>query len=241
MMSTTLEATTTTGPQARHPQANRPIDTTRPICSPWVDARRPSTAAEERRFRDRLFDMSSPAPVHEVRRADITALLTALRSGLDVEQLLARAPGLRPARLATAYDLLDSRRAASVSAWQSIVASTSADALDEHGDLAAMLVPRAVALLIAARRLGADSYARTLDELGHATRVAARTADDLEARYATLARDDDQSAATVGGLLCAPDGSAMAERFDYLAARVMMLSSMRVAALLDGVDELRTT
>ncbi len=238
-MSTTLEVPTTDR-HAQTTEQSQPVRTIRPIWSPWADARRPSTAAEERRFRDRLADMTGPAPIREGRRADITALLNALRSGIDVEQLLVRAPGLKPARLAAAYDLLDDRRVASVHAWQMIAASTAPEALDEHGALAAMLVPRGLTLLAEARRLGLDSYARTLEEVRRAIRAAARTADDLEIQLNALAGDEDgQRAADVGRLLCAPHGSAIAERLDYLAVRVTMLSSRRVAALIDESSEFR--
>ena len=56
----------------------------------------------------------------EARRGDMTALLNALRCGLDAADLLGRAPGLRPDRLIVAHAALDARRREAVAAWQRI-------------------------------------------------------------------------------------------------------------------------
>lgn len=235
-MSITLDASTT-GEQVRDSigtralRSSRPLGASKPIWSPWADATRPSTTTEERRFRARLAAMTDPAPREEVRRADITALVNALRSGLDADQLLDRAPGLRPARLAAGYDLLDERRLASTAAWNRIVASAAPDAFDHSRDLAAMLIPRCVARLDAAQHAGAGTYARTLDEMRQYVNADSTAAAEVEARY------DELASIEVGRLLYAPRADGIAARPGYLASRLTMLSSVRVAALLGDRPE----
>ncbi len=240
-MSITLDASTT-GDQIRSNigiralRRSRPLRTNAPIWSPWADATRPSTTTEERQFRARLAATADPAPTEEVRRADITALVNALRSGLDADQLLVRAPGLQPARLAAAYDLLDERRLASVLAWNKIAASAHPDALDGSRVLAAMLIPRCVARLEAARRAGPDAYALSLDEMRNYVDADSYAAAEVEDRYDAVAADDVASI-EVGRLLYAPNADGIAARPGYLASRLTMLSSVRVAALLGDRPE----
>ncbi|WP_420452473.1 hypothetical protein [Ilumatobacter sp.] len=235
-MTTTLTRTPVR-PLGHDPARTRQVATSRqhrpgaPVWSPWADSRRPATVAEEIALRARLVTLSGSTtiPFSDVRRADVTAVLNALRCGASADELLARAPGLRPAALATACDELDRRRAGSAAAWRAIEADGSPDALDAHAHGAALLLPRLVAILDGVRVTDPASYGRVLAELVDSVAAAAAHAATIEARLSAAAPD---GAPTVGRLLYEPRGDGLSNWPTHLPERLTTLSPARVGALL---------
>ena len=220
-------------PVARATGRRAPRCAPAPIWSPWHDAGRPCTAAEERRFVDRLRHLARGADVafDDVRRADVTAMLNALRCGVAADELLERAPGLRPGALVAAHDELDRRRAAAADAWRAIVADGRPEALDAHAERAALLLPRLVTVLDGVRRTEPGRYADVLDELDRSVAVAADAAGSVEERLAATARLAADSR-RLGRLLYEARGHGVSGWPTHLAERVTTLSPARVAALL---------
>ena len=120
--------------------------------SPWGSRERPATAAEEALFVDRLRQMTARPSQGRVggvafQRYDITAVVTALRNGVTVDEMFRSAPGLRPESIAAAYDHVDQIRRNAVDAWETLVARPTAATLLEVGDRAMVLIPAIISRL----------------------------------------------------------------------------------------------
>jgi hypothetical protein len=197
--------------------------------SPWVDARPVATSAAEARFVADLARRCEARPAPHTR-ADVTAVLNALRSGLALDELLERAPGLRPGRLYGAHLTLDTHRASAVEAWEVLASHPTVDHLERLGADAARAVP------VLVNRLRA---AATIDP-ALLPRVAAQLVDDVARTRSTIARTeseldrclDDDVAAEIGRTLYDPTGDCLFARNDHLPTRVGALVPRRVAALL---------
>ncbi len=171
------------------------------------------------------------API-EARRGDMTALLNALRCGLDAPDLFGRAPGLRPDRLIAAHAALDARRREAVEAWRLHRFHTDLSrCLATWGDTAAALVPVVIGRLRDAR----DHDTAELESL-----VAACASDiDRVGRLAASVERDmsdpgvpPRRRAALAGLLFGGAGAGLWHHECYLAQRVGSLVPVRVAALL---------
>jgi hypothetical protein len=165
------------------------------------------------------------------RRGDMTAILNALRCGLDAPDLFGRAPGLRPERLLAAHAALDARRREAVSAWRVIASDPTSECLATWGDTAAALVP----VVIGRLRDVPDVDAAELEAL-----VAACAADiDRVGRLAASVERDMSEPGTpprrragLAALLYGSASSGLWHHECYLAQRVGSLVPVRVAALL---------
>jgi hypothetical protein len=172
----------------------------------------------------------SLAPI-EARRGDMTALLNALRCGIDAPDLFDRAPGLRPDRLIAAHAALDARRREAVEAWRLIASTPTSECVAAWGDTAAALVPVVIGRLREAR----DHDHAELESL-----VAACASDiDRVGRLAASVERDMSDAgvpprrrAALAGLLFGGAGAGLWHHECYLAQRVGSLVPVRVAALL---------
>ena len=200
----------------------------------WPGREWPASGDEERALLAGL-ELRAPgtealAPT-EARRGDMTALLNALRCGLDAADLLGRAPGLRPDRLIVAHAALDARRREAVAAWQRIASNPTPESLATWGDTAAALVPVVIARL---HDLG-DVDSAELQSL-----VAACAADiDRVGRLAASVEHDmsdpgvpPRRRAALAALLFGGAGAGLWHHECYLAQRVGSLVPVRVAALL---------
>ena len=200
----------------------------------WPGREWPASEDEERAL---LADLELRAPGAEApsgieaRRGDMTALLNALRCGLDAADLFRRAPGLRPDRLIAAHAALDAHRREAVEAWRRIASTPTSECLATWGDTAAALVPVVIGRLRDAR----DVDTAELESL-----VAACAADiDRVGRLAaSVERDMSEQGvpprrrAALAGLLYGGAGTGLWHHECYLAQRVGSLVPVRVAALL---------
>jgi hypothetical protein len=199
---------------------------------PWVTRHWPSTATEEALFvtqLEMLAEQQSHAPMFD--RRDVTALVTALRCGLTVDELLERARGLKPARLLAAHRYLDGERRRGQEAWQAIVADPTAATLAEHGPLAATVLPVIISHLDAIVRRGGQDLAPSI---GAADAEIARTAESvrvLDERLDACVAPSDRGRA-IGTLLYDAYGEGAWSLGTFLAPRVGALVPLRVASLL---------
>lgn len=211
----------------RPPRANQ-------LRHPWADVQHPASAVDEHRFVEQLLAIaacSEPSPGPDFTRTEVTALVNALRGGLDAIDLLRRAPGLVPGRLVAAYEHVEHERATSVAAWEAIVADPTAEVVLRNAPLAARLLPVVVVELA--------EYARRNDaQLARRVQLAAREV----ARVAAVARrlegwmDDPvphaMDATEVGRLLFDLDGPGLWSHNFFLPPRVGALVPVRLAGLL---------
>lgn len=200
----------------------------------WPGREWPASGDEERAF---LADLEHRVQSNESleriepRRGDMTALLNALRCGLDAPDLFVRAPGLRPDRLIVAHMELDARRRGAVLAWQTIASTPTSQCLATWGDTAAALVP----VVIGRLRDVPDVDAAELESL-----VAACAADiDRVGRLAASVERDmsdpgvpPRRRAGLARLLYGGGGAGLWHHECFLAQRVGSLVPVRVAALL---------
>lgn len=212
---------------ARPPRANQ-------LRHPWADVQHPASAAGEQRFVEQLLAIaacSDPVPGHDFTRTEVTALVNALRGGLDAIDLLRRAPGLVPGRLVAAYEHVEHERAVSEAAWAAIVADPVPEVVVQNAPLAARLLPVVVVELA--------EYARRNDpQLARRVQLAEREV----ARVGAVARrlegwmDDPvphaMDSAEVGRLLFDLEGPGLWSHNFFLAPRVGALVPVRLAALL---------
>jgi len=219
----------------------RPNTTTRSkplveLWHPWVSRCWPTTAREEATFVADLSALvvSGGGDVQACRdfdRRDVTALVTAMRCGLMVDELLHRARGLRPARLLAAHRHLELARAAGEEAWRGIVTNPTSAALAHFGPVAATLLPVITSHLDAIDR-------RTPKDLERAVRSAdseiSRTTESvllLEERLDACVAPSDRGRA-IGSLLFDAYGDGAWNLGTFLAPRVGTLVPLRVASLL---------
>lgn len=198
----------------------------------WPGPGAPATTAEEHTFVARLATLAPATggrPAPRERRV-VTAVLNALRCGITVDDLLDRAPGLRPCDLLDAYRDLDRRRRIAVRAWHAMERRRTIDSLTEHGPVAAQLLPVLVARLVTAAEIGG--------ERGVAYAIAAASVDlaataETELRLETaMARRSGAERAAVGRQLYDLYEPGLWSTASYLPTRVGSLVPVRVAALL---------
>ena len=120
--------------------------------SPWGGRERPATAAEEVVFVDRLRQMTARPSQGSTegalfQRYDITAVVTALRHAVTVDEMFRSAPGLRPESIAAAYDHVEALRRDAAAAWRALVAEPTAATLVDVGDRAAAALPAVISRL----------------------------------------------------------------------------------------------
>jgi hypothetical protein len=219
------------------------------LWSPWGGWGRPCTAREEAAFVARLRELAFDDPEHDAstaavyQRRHITALMTGLRNSVTADDLLAKAPGLRPNVLLAAYDDVEAARLEAANAWQVFAADPSADALEDIGPIAAGLLPVVISQLRALRfrRAGdAPALARVVARIAQEIQLTHVRALELEALMQTLP-SDDEAAARVSELLYDGCGDGIWSFGTFLAPRVGTLIPSRLASLLgeEGVTASR--
>ncbi|MEM1334165.1 MAG: hypothetical protein AAGG08_11965, partial [Actinomycetota bacterium] len=121
-------------------------------------------------FRQRLTELGAPADAapsaDRPRRSTITSVVTALRSAITADRLLAVARGLTPQDVAEAYDHLEHLRATSAGAVARLVADPTPESFGrEHGALLPYL-PQMTASLERVATHHPDSFEDAVDHLG---------------------------------------------------------------------------
>lgn len=202
----------------------------------WPGGNAPATAEDEGRFLARLEVLAALAPepgtglpAGSLRR-HVTAVLNALRCGITVDDLLQRAPGLRPTALLAAHRHLDERRTRAVRAWESIGRARTIDALTTHGPVAAQVVPVVVSRLVtAAETAGARGLARAVEAA--MLDMAALDAVCAQLEQAMAAADPVERA-MLGRRLYDLAEPGLWSHDSFLPRRLGVLVPVRVAALL---------
>jgi len=209
------------------------------LWSPWGGIGRPSTAREEAAFVARLRQLTAEhsgtgASRVEYARRHVTALVTGLRNGVSVDDLLAKAPGLRPDVLLAAYDDVDACRCEATEAWNMLVADPSTEMLDAIAPLAAGLLPVVISRL---RTLhvrwtpDASALGRVVARIDEEIRRTQERASELEEILETLPAGSAASE-RVTELLYDGCGDGIWSNGTFLAPRVGTLIPARVASLL---------
>jgi hypothetical protein len=200
---------------------------------PWASRHWPCTGTEEQRFVADLESLAGGPVSADVMhdRRDVTALVTALRSGLTVAELLANARGLKPLRLLAAHRTLETARLAGERAWCSIVEAPTSAALRRFGPIAATLLPVIISHLDAIDHQSnrdLESSIRSVDA------EIARTAQSvllLEERLDQCPAPSDRGR-EIGALLYDGRGEGAWSLGTFLPPRVGTLVPLRVASLL---------
>jgi hypothetical protein len=213
----------------------------RELWNPWTPGGRLGTAGDELRFVAELRLLAATAApraddtvdVHQ--RLDITAVVTALRGGVRVADMLGRAPGLRADLLIAAYEELDDRRSRSELAWRTIVDTADSESLAIHGPVAAKLLPVVIGHLTALRlrRAGDDlAFAEAVRSIDDEISRTVATVEKLEAKLDAGTMSDARQH-QIGELLFDRYGEGAWSLNTFLSPRVGSLISVRVEALLD--------
>ena len=208
------------------------------LWSPWGGRRRPSTAAEERAFVDRLRQLAASEPSagpssQPPRRIDYTVVVTALRNAVTADEMLRIAPGLKGGATVAAYADIDFRRARSVRAWRMLAADSTRSTFEEVGGDAARLLPDVITRLrqrLCQRpgdALGFRRAVSTFNSQIHATHVRALDLEDMLTGSPGTARADHAA-----DLLHDSLGEGIWNLSTFLAPRVGTLVTARLNALL---------
>jgi hypothetical protein len=196
----------------------------------WPGRNWPAVAAEEAALIDELRRRGDGPARFE--RADATAVLNALRCGLDADDLLERAPGLRPWRLVAAWDHLEAARQRAVAAWEVIAEERSLNAIVDWAAAAAPLLEAPVRSMLQTSGIRGEDVVASRAERAVA-RVAAVTeqAAELEERLARC-EPGDPVGVEIGRMLYDPYRPGVWSDPYFLPPRVGTLTPNRVADLL---------
>jgi len=206
--------------------------------SPWGSRERPATAAEEALFVDRLRQMTArPSQGRgsdaSFQRYDITAVVTALRNGVTVDEMFRSAPGLRPESVAAAYDHVDQMRRDAVEAWETLVAEPTAATLIAVGDRAAALIPAIISRL---RSLLVQHHPTVTLEAAIAAidaEIQATCSRALELEYLLTNCANEALAARAAELLVGDLNDGLWSLGSFLPPRVGTFVSTRLREMLD--------
>lgn len=205
----------------------------------WPARHWPALPEEEVDFVDTLTQYAAgscerPERLRPGLRADVTALINALRTGLSVEALLTFLPGSSPAELLAAYEHLEHRRALSAQAWGAIVADPTPATLRTHSTRAGQLMPTAIRRLHL--RIGPSrgpGLHTSVEEIVAQTNELRAIGLELEGQ---LRQRSGRAAVTLGTQLHNPHNPALWGADFFLPERVGTLSPIRIADLLGGPE-----
>jgi hypothetical protein len=170
----------------------------------------------------------------EYARRHVTALMSGLRNSVSADDLLAKAPGLRPHVLLAAYDDVDALRLEATRAWKMLVADPSEETLDDIAPLAAGLLPVVISRLRALhvrRTPDAPTLGRVVARVDEEIRRTHERATELEATLEALPAGSIASD-RLAELLYDGCGDGIWSHGTFLAPRVGTLIPARVASLL---------
>jgi hypothetical protein len=177
-------------------------------------------------------------------RHDVVVLLTGLRCGLHLHDLLDQAPGVKPAALLTAYQALEARRQNAVAAWEAISKEPTCATFALHAKEAFQLLPDVISMLAStycennqcqtsqgqkwhcqnttcAMPMAVDA---AVTQIAHTTAVAMRVEQDIASASFDRARE-------LGQTLLDVSNNGLWASFTFLAPRVGALDPARAATL----------
>ena len=203
----------------------------------WSSRQWPASTVEESQFLSDLRALPGPSRTRrrEVTpgRADMTAVLNALRCGIPAAELLRNLPGADPRALASAYDQLESSRQQAHTAWVELTGAPSWANVEQYAAAAAVLLPVPVhrILTVAAHTSGRSLVVATAN-VARAVHQHVAAADRLENALAHRTPPDPRAVA-LGARLHNPVSPALWGSAYFLPGRVTSLSPTRVADLLN--------
>lgn len=197
---------------------------------PWPDHGPPASTAGEADFVRALTAMAGPDS-DEHRRADVTAVLNALRAGITPERLLELAPGLRPRQLRGGYMALEQRRAESVAAWFAITDDPTVETFVRHAAMAERLLPVPVEYLRVKSKIDQRAFHAAVARADNGVRTAGSVVVRIEAELDRCERTTDWAVA-LGRKLYDPFEECALGHDYFLPNRVGALVPGRVAQLL---------
>ncbi len=200
------------------------------VANPWAGRQSPCTAAEELLFVEELEVLSGDHEVDEFERRDVTVLITALRCGLNPDQLLAQAPGVRPHRLLAAHRELEGRRLLAEHAWRTISVDPTPLTFETFAPCAAELLPAIMSQVAPCLNDQVRLHATIEDATDQVSRTTRRVA-MLEQRLGEAVSEPDK-ARELGTLLYDVYGQGAWSLPTFLPPRVGSLVPLRVGALL---------
>jgi hypothetical protein len=203
----------------------------------WPGRNWPLTAAEELEFEAALVEAANGRKKRRltVARGDITAVCNAMRCGLTVDELLVRAPGIKPAVLLAAYDLLEKLRLRSINAWEQICEQRTLESVVDHGYAARVLVPWGVGLV------AADVADASDDEISRRVDRALAKISQMHLHAAAIEEKIAQCEAPsavgieLGRVLYDPYDPGVWDRAEFVPDRVGVLTPRRLSRMLDEV------
>lgn len=203
----------------------------------WPGQWWPLLPTQEKDFYDKLLEATDGTPSKKVDRDDVTALLNVLRCGTDIETLKIVAPGCQLNKILAAYNLLESRRRQSESAWLAIEEDPSPITMHQLAPLAAKLLPVPVHRILAAHeQILADRVSEAIAEATsqvHRYRVLAK---GMEIELEKL-HPQNPAGIEIGAKLYNPTNPGVYGNAFFLPDRVSALSPVRVSDLLGEPHE----
>jgi len=190
----------------------------------------PLSAEEEAAF---VGELKAAGGTGEVTRSDITFLMTALRSGATLTELMDFLPGTNPADMLACYRFLDRVRLDAVKAWWRICGEPGAYVFSQNAERAAVLLPVPILHLSSAVATAHGPQATAHLVMAAAAKVTevGESASVLE-RGLDLKSRSDQDKLALGADLFNPVQPGVWGHPYFLATRVGNLCPIRIADIL---------
>ena len=199
----------------------------------WPGRNWPLSCAEELEFADDLASAVRRPPRLERQppRVHITAVLSAIRCGLDAAQLREVAPGLSSESLNRAYRYLEKLRSESDAAWRRITDEPTPESLRANGPQAALIRQVPVYRLLPVAQHTPAQLPQAVSRAQRRLEEAHRQAHAIEAELATLTPPSKRGVA-LGRMLLEPFDPGLWDDPYFAACRVGELTPNRVRDLL---------
>lgn len=206
------------------------------LTSPWPGRGWPLRADEEQEFllqakalknTGRKTDEDEISP--GVTRGDVTFLVTALRQGTSLEEMLEVTPGLNTRALVKAHGHVSKLLNRALKSWQQIQESGTPQVIASKGDEASKVLPLTITRLRAAVESGSDVRLVLTMESSKVSTVR-RHFDDMHAQLAMLSPGPE--VLTLSRRVYHPDEECLMQHPRFLPTRVGELSPLRLARLL---------
>lgn len=199
----------------------------------WPGRNWPLSCTEEREFAAELAGAARRPPRldRQPPRVHVTAVLSAIRCGLDASQLREVAPGLSGESLNRAYLYLEKLRAESDSAWFRIVEDPTPQSLRSNGPQAALIRQVPVYRLLPVAQHTPDQLPQAVVRAQRRLEETHRQAHEIEDELSALTPPSKRGVA-LGRMLLEPFDPGLWDDPHFAACRVGELTPNRVRDLL---------